>query len=310
MAIGWIHPIDNAKEWKGINNPGMEWFRSKPLIKFTREGIQNSLDSNPDPGRSETVTVEFNYDEIDIRAIPDIDQLKNNIKRALHSHIVKNGSTSTASKKVVNTYNKALNALDRDKLPIFRISDSNTTGMDSETFYSYMKGEGLSQKEDGKGGSYGIGKMAPYVVSDLRTIIASTVYEDNGRCYQLTQGKSVLSTFVEDSNHYAATGYWGNDEEFTPLGGVDSRLPDWMQHSNIEQLSRKDLGTTITVLGFQEELQVYWHEKVALAVIENFFVAIFLASLSLSTNSITAIGALSPYLNPALTILVYPPFLF
>jgi len=118
----------------------------------------------------------------------------------------------------------------------------------------------------------------------LRTIIASTVYEDNGRCYQLTQGKSVLSTFVEDSNHCAPTGYWGNDKEFTPLEGVDSSLPDWMQHSNIEQLSRKDLGTTITVLGFQRELQEHWHEKVALAVIENFFTAIFDGSLEVNVG--------------------------
>ena len=35
-----------------------------------------------------------------------------------------------------------------------------------------------------------------------------------------------------------------------------------------------------------------------------------MASTSLSTNSITANGALSPYLNPAFTILVYPPDLF
>ena len=41
-----------------------------------------------------------------------------------------------------------------------------------------------------------------------------------------------------------------------------------------------------------------------------FFLSILFASTSLSTNSITAIGALSPYLKPALIILVYPPLLF
>ena len=41
-----------------------------------------------------------------------------------------------------------------------------------------------------------------------------------------------------------------------------------------------------------------------------FFLSTFFASISRSTNSITAIGALSPYLYPALIILVYPPFLF
>ena len=41
-----------------------------------------------------------------------------------------------------------------------------------------------------------------------------------------------------------------------------------------------------------------------------FFLNFLFASTSLSTNSITANGALSPYLNPAFTILVYPPDLF
>ena len=41
-----------------------------------------------------------------------------------------------------------------------------------------------------------------------------------------------------------------------------------------------------------------------------FFLSTFLASISLSTNSIIATGALSPYLKPAFIILVYPPFLF
>ena len=41
-----------------------------------------------------------------------------------------------------------------------------------------------------------------------------------------------------------------------------------------------------------------------------FFLNFLFDSTSLSTNSITAKGALSPYLKPAFTILVYPPDLF
>ena len=41
-----------------------------------------------------------------------------------------------------------------------------------------------------------------------------------------------------------------------------------------------------------------------------FFISIFFANISLSINSIIAIGASSPYLNPVLNILLYPPCLF
>ena len=44
-------------------------------------------------------------------------------------------------------------------------------------------------------------------------------------------------------------------------------------------------------------------------VVSFFFLSTLLAWTSLSTNSITANGALSPYLYPDLIILVYPPFL-
>src|SRR5210317_2402935 len=50
--------------------------------------------------------------------------------------------------------------------------------------------------------------------------------------------------------------------------------------------------------------------SIELAVLSFFFLSTLFASTSRSTNSIIAIGALSPYLNPALIILVLPPFLF
>lgn len=273
MTIGWTHPQDGANKWKGINDPGMEWFRGEAVIKFTREGIQNSLDSANHPNEN-PVVVQFNLLEVETNSIPNIDDLKTNTKNALWSHTNRFGDSSTSSKKVVNTYERSLNILNKEKISIFQISDSNTTGMTPDDFFIYVKGEGLSAKDEGKGGSFGIGKMAPFVVSDLKTIIASTVYADGDYCHQLTQGKSVLSTFQKDGESKEAIGYWGNDKDFEPLQGVNT-FPDWLQHSNLEHLSNKEMGTTISVLGFREELRTHWQQRVALAVIQNFFAAIF-----------------------------------
>ena len=167
MTIGWTHPQDGANKWKGINDPGMEWFRGEAVIKFTREGIQNSLDSASDSDEN-PVVVQFNLLEVETNSIPNIDDLKTNTKNALWSHTNRFGDSSTSSKKVVNTYERSLNILNKEKISIFQISDSNTTGMTPDDFFIYVKGEGLSAKDEGKGGSFGIGKMAPFVVSDLK----------------------------------------------------------------------------------------------------------------------------------------------
>jgi len=285
MTIGWIHPNDVANIWKGENDAGMEWFRDKPLVKLAREGIQNSLDANRHSTRNETVIVKFRFDEVDSRTIPNIEDLENNIKCAKWSHTNKYGDTSATSKKLIKNYDRSLKTLSGEKVPIFQISDSNTTGMNEDDFYIYIKGDGLSPKDAGKGGSFGIGKMAPFVVSDLKTIIASTVYSDGQNYRQLTQGKSVLTTFISKDQKKVATGYWGNEENFDPVSGVNSNLPDWFQHSNLEQLSSQELGTTITALGFREDLQQLWHQKVALAVIENFFAAIYEGDLEVQIGT-------------------------
>ena len=43
----------------------------------------------------------------------------------------------------------------------------------------------------------------------------TTLFFHNGEyCHQLTQGKSVLSTFQKDGESKEAIGYWGNDKDF------------------------------------------------------------------------------------------------
>ena len=285
MNIGWIHPQDNANVFKGENDAGMEWFRDKPLVKLAREGIQNSLDANRHTSNSETVIVKFSYDEVDSRSIPNIEDLEENIKCAKWSYTDRFGEDKPDAKQLISNYDKSLKTLSKDTVPIFQITDSNTTGMNEDNFYIYIKGDGLSPKDEGKGGSFGIGKMAPFVVSDLKTIVASTVYSDGNGYYQLTQGKSILTSFFAKGEKKVGVGYWGNEKDFEPISGVNPDLPDWFQHSNLEQLSNRELGTTITALGFREDLQQFWHQKVALAVIANFFAAIFDGTLEVQIGT-------------------------
>ena len=51
-----------------------------------------------------------------------------------------------------------------------------------------------TNKGNGKSGSFGVGKFAPFNFSALRTIVYSTYNKDNERALQ---GKTILTTFMD-----------------------------------------------------------------------------------------------------------------
>ena len=113
MTIGWEHPEDTLKGWEGINSGDMEWFRDQPLEKYAREGVQNSLDAKLN--NSNPVKVEFQLIHVDVESIPNIEELRNNIERALEAYetdIIK-GDTSNADVKVLKLYKNALKILSK-----------------------------------------------------------------------------------------------------------------------------------------------------------------------------------------------------
>ena len=96
MMIGWEHPEDTLRGYEGINSADMEWFRDQPLEKYAREGVRNSLDAKLNS--TNPVKVEFQLSHVDVQSIPNIEELRNDIERALEAYetdIIK-GDTSNA----------------------------------------------------------------------------------------------------------------------------------------------------------------------------------------------------------------------
>ena len=151
-------------------------------------------------------------------------------------------------------------------------------------FFAFMKARGQSRKDsETAGGSYGIGKLAPYAVSKIRTIFVSTVFRNQkGRYLQYTQGKSILMSHDDpEGRRRQATGYWGEKEKCRPVVGFSDLIPDWIQRARGSE-DLHECGTKLTILGFERTTN--WHEELAIAVAENFFGAIAEGELSVDID--------------------------
>ncbi|MHB8065879.1 MAG: hypothetical protein ACYDG2_25235 [Ruminiclostridium sp.] len=191
MAVGWNFPSNNHGQLMGISESGIETFRGAPYSFLAREICQNSLDAKRDV--SKAVTVEFKKLYINNYNIPGYEQLKDALERCFIFWNERN------NKKATDFFLKSCDVIHRENVCVLRISDFNTIGLrgsDKEyeitPWQSLVKASGVSDKDGAAGGSYGIGKSAPFACSDLRTLFYSTYDIDD---ITATQGVSRLVSF-------------------------------------------------------------------------------------------------------------------
>lgn len=187
----WNFPSNNYGQILGIADSGVETFKGSPIKSLAREICQNSLDARLD--NKKPTRIEFHAFEIDPRKIPDYSSLEDAFKRGLDFW------SQQKSTKAKTFFRQALDAIHKPSISCLRISDFNTSGLigSREEYNSpwcnLTKSSGASDKSGGHGGSFGIGKFAPYACSALRTVFYSTSDID-GVC--AAQGVSRLTSFI------------------------------------------------------------------------------------------------------------------
>lgn len=175
---------------------------------------------------------------------------------------------SKSSKQTVQFFDNALKVLSAEKLSILRISDFNTTGIvvgqkddRSSDWFKLIKAVGISDKNAGKLGSFGIGKHAPFACSDLRTVFYGTKDKQGATAFQ---GVAKLISHRRDKSVITqGTGYFGNMNGNRPLLDFERVSPVF---------GRKKVGADIFVMGFHSYED--WEPRIIKTVIESFFVAI------------------------------------
>ena len=242
----------------GYNNAGTEHFKQDPIGKLVRETIQNSLDAHQDGLPPVIVDI---Y-ECDIAAEHiGATSLKPHLERALARTI------ATGQVDGQKDYRKALALVRKATIPCLAIVDRNTTGLHGRKWDSLIYEEGTPEKDGpgSPGGSFGIGKNAPYNVAALHTVIYCTRYTNGrqGRVEKMTGRAQLVShssphngVMLQHIGFYTAEGN-------QPIVGPDIPVPFRLDEA----------GTGLWIIGFKPE-RTQWQDAAVRATIDSFFYAI------------------------------------
>ena len=130
-----------------------------------------------------------------------------------------------------------------------------------------VREKGATNKSEGKGGSHGVGKFAPYSFSSLRTVLYSTKNVEGEKAFQ---GKTILTSFEEDNQIYHNVGVFGQrDSSCSPVLNMEDVPASFKREKN---------GTDVIVVGFDREDD--WKEQIAVSVLQYCFYAIYKGKLT------------------------------
>ena len=259
----------------GYNNASAEHFKQDPVGKLVRETVQNSLDAHEDG----LPPVEIDIYECDIDA-------EHVGAASLAPHIAQsvNQMKSTGQAEGRKNYQAAMRLVKQATIPCLAIVDRNTTGLQDRKWESLIHEEGTTEKDQrgAPGGSFGIGKNAPYNVSALHTVIYCTRFTKNrqGRVERMT-GRTQLVSHPSPANGAMLQhiGFYAHDDH-QPI-----TVPNIPEPFRLEEP-----GTGLWILGFNTESR-NWHTAAVKAVADSFFYAVHHRKL---TVNITPRNAAKP----------------
>lgn len=268
----WNFPSNNHGQIFGIADSGVETFNGTPIKSLAREICQNSIDANLKNG--EPTRIIFRTFEIAPSAIPGFDDLDDAFSRSLEYW------SKQKSTKAKSFFQSALKLAKQPKITCLRISDTNTTGLlgsDEEynsPWCNLTKSQGASDKSGSHGGSFGIGKFAPYACSAFRTVFYSTLDSDGVAAYQ---GVARLTSFKDKK---------GETTQGIGFYGADKNAPVKQQISIDPSYSREigKSGTDIFVLGFNGSKD--WKYDMVASVLDGFLYAVYTGELIVEVEDI------------------------
>ena len=277
-TLNWNFPSNNGVEELGLHSSLIETFNDTPIKSLAREIVQNSLDAALDGKRA---VVEFKSFSIPRSEFPDIEGFEDVLTKC---------QAFARNDKTKNFFANAIKMVADNSINCLRISDFNTKGLcgsdkDRGTDWTNLvKATGSSDKQGEKGGSFGIGKGAPFACSALRTVFYST-YDING--LKASQGVARLTSFKLGThadgvdNIAQGTGYWGIEEPHRILPNTEMINLD-------STFQRTETGTDIYIAGLRQEIFSDLNElqvTIINEVLNGFIIAIWQDKLEVRVNS-------------------------
>lgn len=256
---------------QGLNDAGVENFQGAIDVYLSRECGQNTADA---PRKNvETVRLEFDRISISPNDIPGFSDLEVTLKACLEKW--------KGKEKEREFFELAVEMAAKDQISLLKISDYGTTGLmgDDEDelgrWVALVKSQGISNKGDTAGGSFGIGKSSPFAASRFRTVFYGTKTEDGNVALQ---GVSRLVTHKNaDDKLTQGTGFIGG---YDPQGGIDGEpiFRAVRSESMIPPMFRRtEPGTDIWVIGYRSGSE--WDKDLIRSILSNFWPAIHRGSI-------------------------------
>ncbi|WP_069203030.1 hypothetical protein [Bacillus testis] len=268
----WNFPAVIGGNINSINNAGLETFRDNALDSLTREICQNSLDAVKDV--SKPVTVEFNQFTAETTLFPGKGEMVEVFRACEETWKNKN-------KKSEEFIDQALELLGKKNLNFLRVSDFNTIGLKGakeaelgSPWSSLVKEAGSSNKGDESGGSFGIGKAAPFLNSQLRTLFYSSLDEDG---YASHIGVANIMSFIKKNQEITVGNGYFTDHK-------DSRAIEGLIHID-HSFERAESGTDIFIAAFEPGSG--WEQEIIRSILHNFFITVFRKKLVVKVNDFT-----------------------
>ena len=269
----WTFPSANNTGTYGLRSY-QEEFKDNPMFSLAKEICQNSLDAVDD--ENQPVVVEFNLCYISRKEFPQVEEFREVLERCKYF-----SKKTYKNKDQYYFYDDAIGIIADDNIPVLRISDFNTNGLtgsdnkDNSDWSNLVKAVGVSDKGDGKGGSFGHGKFATFACSFLQTVFYSTLDRDSKA---VSQGVARLSSFYNDDNDKTmGLGYFGENN--------CEPMPEMCNFDKSFKRGYGDHGTDIYIMGF-DTWTLDWKEKIVASVIDTFYVAILNNKLIFKFNDI------------------------
>ncbi len=265
----WIFPRNDGGRDSGFHDAGVETFKGNLDRYIARELIQNSFDARLDPEKP--VHIKFELLKLDRKKIPAIDYLQDTFGRC--ADYWKDQS------KVHTFFETAATLAGQQYLTALKVSDYNTTGVPgtdidrTKNWYHLIRCAGSSSKGGGEGGSFGIGKNAPFAASKLRTVFYSTMTRNEQHAFQGIA--TLVSHKLPDGVTAQPTGY---------LGGI--RGESIREVENIPpEFRRTEHGLDILVLEYPAAKT--WQNDLVYSVLDNFWPAIDFGDLVVTIGNQT-----------------------
>lgn len=262
----------------GIHNPLISHFTGNFNYHLAREIIQNSLDAKDN--QNQPVLVKFDIKKISKYNIPGYEEFNKILFECKKFWPIENIDTH-------DFLDKAIDCLNNPEISILKCSDYNTIGLEGDdedlkgSWFNLVRSKGASSKFKGEGGSFGIGKGAPFAASELRMIFYST---KNKHAQRIFQGISELVSFKKDNDIKRGNGSYGVDGHRS-IRSIENIPIDFSRKAEDSS------GLDIYIMGFKKSN--IWKDELVQSVLRNFWFAILkkeliveIAEIKIDKNSL------------------------